>query len=122
MNPFTVKNVYYYIDNSLRDGLYTFVAYDAFGDGWWAGSGFTLRVESGAMEVEMREVPSGRMSVESTLTFSSYILFQREYSSWKEYQNIQLVSEDWKSVGFDYAWWSDMKAVDIPNFSDSATT
>ena len=78
VNPFTVKNVYYYIDNCLRDGLYTFVAYDAFGDGWWAGTGFTLRVESGAMEVDMREVPSGRMSVESTLTFSSYIPFQRE--------------------------------------------
>ena len=45
-----------------------------------------------------------------------------EYSSWKVYQNIHLMSEDWKSVGFDDVWWSEMKAVDIPNFSDSATT
>lgn len=59
VNPFLVKNVYYYVDNCLVDGIYTFAAYDAFGDGWSAGTGYTLTVDTGAMELDMRQVPSG---------------------------------------------------------------
>jgi hypothetical protein len=42
MDAFSMKNEYFYIDDCLMNGLYTFAGYDAFGDGWGAGAGYTL--------------------------------------------------------------------------------
>lgn len=122
MDAFSMKNEYFYIDDCLMNGLYTFAGYDAFGDGWGAGAGYTLTVDSGDMKMHMRQVPTGRKPVASTLTFSSYIPFQAEYSDWKVYQNIQAVDENWKNVDFDDASWTETKAANIINLSDSVTT
>ena len=72
--------------------------------------------------MEMREVPKGGKPVEWTVRFSSYIPFQAEDSEWKVYEKIEAVSEKWKSVEFEDAWWRERKGANITNASDSVTT
>ena len=79
---FPVSSNYYYLDFCLYDGIYTFEANDLFGDGWSFNSGYTLTADTGAMELEMEEVPPSSDSQPRSVTtvFSSFFPFQVEYS------------------------------------------
>ncbi|KNB41235.1 chitobiase beta-hexosaminidase c-terminal domain protein [Blastocystis sp. subtype 4] len=53
VEQFLVSGAYYYVDFCLNDGIYTFEGSDSYGDGWLTGSGYTLTVDLGEMELDM---------------------------------------------------------------------
>lgn len=118
---FPVSSNYYYLDFCLNDGIYTFEANDLFGDGWSFNSGYTLTADTGAMELEMEEVPPSSDSQPRSVTtvFSSFFPFQVEYSNWKVYQGEKV--DGWNGVGFDDAAWETKKAAEIVN-GETVTT
>ena len=120
VSPYPMKNSYYYLDFCKPDGLYTFQAFDSFGDGWQPGTGYTLTVDMGEMEIEMEELTSGSPKPLSVSTyFSTYIPFQIEYTDWKVYQ--QQAPEGWNTVSFDDSAWTTCKAANIQR-TDMVTT
>ena len=97
VSPYPVKNAYYYLDFCKPDGLYTFQAFDSYGDGWQTGTGYTLTVDMGEMEIEMEQLKDGSPEPLSVSTyFSTYIPFQIEYTDWKVLQ--QQAPENWNAV------------------------
>ena len=120
VSPYPVKNAYYYLDFCKPDGLYTFQAFDSYGDGWQTGTGYTLTVDMGEMEIEMEQLKDGSPEPLSVSTyFSTYIPFQIEYTDWKVLQ--QQAPENWNAVSFDDSAWSSMKAANIPRTSEVTT-
>ena len=85
MDRFPVQNSYYYLDFCLDSGLYTFVGYDSFGDGWAYGAGYTLTVDVGGMEVEIEELG------EAPLYFIAVIVYARGAISLEAVPKIQPV-------------------------------
>ena len=114
---FPVTNDYYYFDFCLSEAIYTFQAYDSYGDGWSARSGYTLLLDD-EMELDIMEVPSGVSYV--TTVFSTVIPFHIGTTDWKVYQGSEAVSSDWNSVIFDDVEWITQKASEIQ--SSSITT
>ncbi|KNB41251.1 hypothetical protein JH06_5850, partial [Blastocystis sp. subtype 4] len=91
---FPVSNAYYYVDFCLNDGIYTFEGADSWGDGWSNGSGYTLTVDYGEMELDIMEMNGQDYSpVTVSTVFSTYFPFQIEYTDWKVIQSD--VSSDW---------------------------
>ncbi|KAK8808957.1 hypothetical protein WA171_001086 [Blastocystis sp. BT1] len=119
VGQFPAKNAYYYVDFCLDNGLYTFQGVNAFGDGWTIGSGYTLTVDYGEMELDIMEMNAGTKPVIVTTVFSTYFPFQIEYTDWKVIQSD--VSSDWNTVSFDDSTWNTYKAVDIPSTSSITT-
>ena len=122
VTQFPVSMAYYYLDFCLDNGLYTFQAFDGFGDGWAAGAGYTLTVDVGAMELYVQTLPDSgmmRTPMNRTTVFSSYFPFQVNITTWKVYQGEKV--DGWNGVGFDDAAWQTMKAEEIPN-GESVTT
>ncbi|KNB41320.1 cadherin domain-containing protein, partial [Blastocystis sp. subtype 4] len=121
VSEFPVSSAYYYVDFCLDNGIYTFEGSDSFGDGWQVGSGYTLTVDYGEMELDMNEVPNtGVKPVIVTTVFSTYFPFQIEYTDWKVIQSDD-VSSNWNTVSFDDSTWNTYKAVDIPSTSSITT-
>ena len=119
-NWFPVSNSYYYLDFCLSRGIYTFQGIDAFGDGWSAGSGYTLIVDTGEMELDIEELNRGQGSpVFISTVFSTYFPFQVGYTTWKVSQSGEVAA--WNSVGFDDHGWETKKAAEIGN-PNSVTT
>ncbi|KNB41208.1 cadherin domain-containing protein, partial [Blastocystis sp. subtype 4] len=84
VSMFPVSNDYYYVDFCLNDGIYTFEGADSYGDGWENGSGYTLTVDYGEMELDINEMPNtGMKPVTVSTVFSTYFPFQIEYTDWK---------------------------------------
>ena len=120
VSEFPVSSAYYYVDFCLDNGIYTFEGSDSFGDGWSVGSGYTLTVDYGEMELDINEVPESDTKPSTVTTvFSTYFPFQIEYTDWKVIQSD--VSSDWNSVSFDDSTWNTYKAVDIPSTSSITT-
>ncbi|KAK8807821.1 hypothetical protein WA171_000770 [Blastocystis sp. BT1] len=119
VEQFPVASAYYYVDFCLDNGIYTFEGADSFGDGWSAGSGYTLTVDVGEMELDIMEMSSGTKPIYVSSVFSTYFPFQIEYTDWKVIQND--VSSDWNTVNFDDSTWNTYKAVDIPSTSSITT-
>ena len=94
--------------------IYTFHAFDSYGDGWSFGSGYTLIQDDGEMSVEMEMLSSGATKPMSMSTvFSSCLPFHVEYTEWKVRQ--RRVPSTWNTVAFDDSAWSVTKAADIPS-------
>ena len=118
MDRFPIQNSYYYLDFCLESGLYTFVGYDSFGDGWAYGAGYTLTVDVGGLEVEIEELGEAESNdephgVNAALTFSSFLPFQFGYSLWKVFQGD--IPANWIQESFDDSSWKEYKAGFIPN-------
>ena len=96
VEQFPVASAYYYVDFCLDNGIYTFEGADSFGDGWSAGSGYTLTVDVGEMELDIMEMSSGTKPIYVSSVFSTYFPFQIEYTDWKVIQSD--VSSDWLSL------------------------
>ncbi|KAK8791354.1 hypothetical protein WA171_002301, partial [Blastocystis sp. BT1] len=120
VSQFPVMYAYYYVDFCLENGFYTLEAADSFGDGWAVGTGYTLTVDLGEMELDINEVPESDTKPSTvTSVFSTYFPFQIEYTDWKVIQSD--VSSDWNTVSFDDSTWNTYKAVDIPSTSSITT-
>ncbi|KAK8802893.1 hypothetical protein WA171_006564 [Blastocystis sp. BT1] len=120
VSMFPVSSAYYYVDFCLNDGIYTFEGSDSYEDGWAVGSGYTLTVDYGEMELDINEVPELDTAPSTVTTvFSTYFPFQIEYTDWKVIQSD--VSSDWNTVSFDDSTWNTYKAVDIPSTSSITT-
>ncbi|KNB41256.1 hypothetical protein JH06_5600, partial [Blastocystis sp. subtype 4] len=96
VSEFPVADAHYYVDFCLNDGIYTLEAADSWGDGWQAGSGYTLTVDLGEMELDIMALSSGTKPVTTSTVFSTYFPFQIEYTNWKVIQSD--VSSDWNTV------------------------
>ena len=118
-NPgFNVEYELKYVSWCLPHGIYTLELYDSEGNGWrdspsWYHDGWYLSVDGDAMIFEMGQVPSGVSSV--SIVFSSLLPFQIEYDSWKVFNSVESVAEDWKDVDFDDAGWETKKAAELGN-------
>ena len=115
---FNVEYELKYASWCLPHGIYTLELYDSEGDGWrdspsWYHDGWFLSVDGDAMIFEMGQVPSGVSSVSTV--FSSLLPFQIEYDSWKMWNSVESVAEDWKDVDFDDAGWETRKAAELGN-------
>ncbi|KNB42200.1 hypothetical protein JH06_4495 [Blastocystis sp. subtype 4] len=120
VSPFPVSNTYYYVDFCLENGFYTFEGSDSFGDGWSIGTGYTLTVDMGEMELDIMEMNrQDNKPIYVSTVFSTYFPFQIEYTDWKVIQTD--VSSDWNTVSFDDSTWNTYKAVDIPSTSSITT-
>ncbi|KAK8800128.1 hypothetical protein WA171_004763 [Blastocystis sp. BT1] len=119
LSAFPVSSAYYYVDFCLNDGIYTFQGSDSFGDGWSVGTGYTLTVDLGEMELDIMEMNRGTKPIYVSSVFSTYFPFQIEYTDWKVIQSD--VSSDWNTVSFDDSTWNTYKAVDIPSTSSITT-
>ncbi|KNB41578.1 hypothetical protein JH06_5753, partial [Blastocystis sp. subtype 4] len=95
VSSFPVASAYYYVDFCLNDGIYTLEGKDSYGDGWSAGSGYTLTVDVGEMELDIMEMNSGTKPIYVSTVFSTYFPFQIEYTDWKVIQSD--VSSDWNT-------------------------
>ncbi|KAK8806653.1 hypothetical protein WA171_004334 [Blastocystis sp. BT1] len=119
VSEFPVSSAYYYVDFCLNDGIYTFEGSDSYGDGWSIGSGYTLTVDLGEMELDIMEMNSGTKPIYVSTVFSTFLPFQIEYTDWKVIQSD--VSSDWNTVSFDDSTWNTYKAIDIPSTSSITT-
>ena len=120
VSEFPVSSAYYYVDFCLNDGIYTFEGSDSYGDGWNIGSGYTLTVDYGEMELDIMEMNrQDYKPIYVSTVFSTYFPFQIEYTDWKVIQSD--VSSDWNTVSFDDSTWNTYKAVDIPSTSSITT-
>ncbi|KNB41249.1 hypothetical protein JH06_5729, partial [Blastocystis sp. subtype 4] len=104
VSEFPVSSAYYYVDFCLNDGIYTFEGSDSYGDGWSIGSGYTLTVDLGEMELDIMEMNSGTKPIYVSTVFSTFLPFQIEYTDWKVIQSD--VSSDWNTVSFDDSTWN----------------
>ena len=122
VDPFPLKEAYYYVSFCLNNGMYTFQGIDSKGDGWSTGSGYTMTVDEGELPLEIEQLPgvfASSSAVSVSTVFSSFLPFQVGYTDWKVYQGE--VTEDWNSVSFDDSAWASYKAADIPS-SEFTTT
>ena len=103
----------------MNNGIYRFEGANTSGYGWFVGSGYTLTVDLGEMELDIMEMNSGTKPVYVSTVFSTYFPFQIEYTDWKVIQSD--VSSDWNTVSFDDSTWNTYKAVDIPSTSSITT-
>ena len=120
VSGFRVFYAYFYVDFCLNNGIYRFEGANTSGYGWFVGSGYTLTVDLGEMELDMMQM-DGQDSkpIYVSSVFSTYFPFQIEYTDWKVIQSD--VSSDWNSVSFDDSTWNTYKAVDIPSTSSITT-
>ena len=106
---------YYYIDFCLPDGLYAFEAVDRTTDGWESGSGYTLTVDQGEMELSVEEVPSSAVKpIRVSTSFSSFFPFQVGYGDWKLYSSSAPIPLGWNTPQFDDSLWRSKMAQDLP--------
>ncbi|KNB41244.1 cadherin domain-containing protein, partial [Blastocystis sp. subtype 4] len=99
VSEFPVSSAYYYVDFCLNDGIYTFEGSDIYGDGWDSGTGYTLTVDYGEMELDMMTMNrQDYKPIYVSSVFSTYFPFQIEYTDWKVIQSD--VSSDWNTVSF----------------------
>ena len=119
VTAFPLSSSYYYVDFCLNDGIYTLEGQDSDGDGWQFNNGYTLTADVGAMELDIRELPSGSRPTKVSSVFSSFFPFQMEYTNWKVSQNGFV--DGWNTVAFDDAAWTTMKAADIPTHGGVTT-
>ena len=119
--PFSNNQQYVYevCLNASSNHIYTLIMKDSYGDGWAVGSGYTLTVDYGEMELDIMEMNSGTKPIYVSTVFSTYFPFQIEYTDWKVIQSD--VSSDWNTVSFDDSTWNTYKAVDIPSTSSITT-
>ncbi|KNB41350.1 hypothetical protein JH06_5884 [Blastocystis sp. subtype 4] len=90
VEQFPVSYSYYYVDFCLNNGIYTFEGADSYGDGWQTGSGYTLTVDYGEMELDIQELDSSDTKPSTVTTvFSTYFPFQIEYTDWKVIQSVK---------------------------------
>ena len=88
VDKFPVSSAYFYVDFCLNDGIYTFQGADSFGDGWQTGSGYTLTVDYGEMELDIMTMNGQNYSpIYVSSVFSTYFPFQIEYTDWKVIQS-----------------------------------
>ena len=120
VSGFRVFYAYFYVDFCLNNGIYRFEGANTSGYGWFVGSGYTLTVDYGEMELDMMQM-DGQDSkpIYVSSVFSTYFPFQIEYTDWKVIQSD--VSSDWNTVSFDDSTWNTYKAVDIPSTSSITT-
>ena len=120
VSGFRVFYAYFYVDFCLNNGIYRFEGANTSGYGWFVGSGYTLTVDLGEMELDMMQM-DGQDSkpIYVSSVFSTYFPFQIEYTDWKVIQSD--VSSDWNTVSFDDSTWNTYKAVDIPSTSSITT-
>lgn len=109
---FPATSTWLYLDRCLPDGLYTFEASDARGDGWGTGTGFMVTVDQGNFPVFLAMVPPGEAPVKVPVTFSSYLPFQRNTGLWRVLASAQPPA-DWAAPGFDDAAWREIPANEI---------
>ncbi|KAK8802899.1 hypothetical protein WA171_006570 [Blastocystis sp. BT1] len=120
VSSFPVYNAYYYVDFCLENGIYTFQGANSYGDGWSVGTGYTLTVDYGEMELDIMTMNrQDYKPIYVSSVFSMYFPFQIEYTDWKVIQSD--VSSDWNTVSFDDSTWNTYKAVDIPSTSSITT-
>ena len=81
VSRFPVSNAYFYVDFCLNNGIYTFEGANTSGYGWFVGSGYTLTVDLGEMELDMMQM-DGQDSkpIYVSSVFSTYFPFQIEYT------------------------------------------
>ena len=81
VSSFPVSSAYFYVDFCLNDGLYTLQGSDSFGDGWSIGTGYTLTVDLGEMELDIMEMNDlDYKPIYVSTVFSTYFPFQIEYT------------------------------------------
>ena len=128
------SNSLLYLDRCLENGIYTFYAFDSYGDGWYIPGGYMMTVDVGATIFDTKAIPASdtKPSFAST-TFSSYLPFQVGVSEWKVLK-ADSVDSSWTSVSFDDSTWQSMlpsalgtsssvttylrKTFEIPNLDD----
>ena len=110
VESFPTRNVYYCLDR----GIYTFAGVERTGSGWMDGSGYTITVDYNQLDIEVEEVPSSDSEVTVSTTFSTYLPFQFDISTWKVYQGSSYPSS-WKERNYDDSTWKSVKAKDIIN-------
>ena len=81
VSGFRVFYAYFYVDFCLNNGIYTFQGANSYGDGWSVGTGYTLTVDYGEMELDMMQM-DGQDSkpIYVSSVFSTYFPFQIEYT------------------------------------------
>ena len=117
---FPVASAHYYVDFCKEDGIYTLQSFDSFGDGWQTGTGYTMTVDMGEMELEIEELKNGSPKPLSVSTvFSTFFPFQVEYTDWKVLQTE--APEGWNGVNYDDSAWHTRKAAAIPTTTYTTT-
>ncbi|KNB41281.1 hypothetical protein JH06_5544, partial [Blastocystis sp. subtype 4] len=120
VEQFPVSNADYYVDFCLNNGIYTLEDLRWWDEGWRSGTGYTLTVDLGEMELDIMTMNrQNTIPVIVTTVFSTYFPFQIEYTDWKVIQSD--VPSDWNTVSFDDSTWNTYKAVDIPSTSSITT-
>ena len=81
VSGFRVFYAYFYVDFCLNNGIYRFEGANTSGYGWFVGSGYTLTVDLGEMELDMMQM-DGQDSkpIYVSSVFSTYFPFQIEYT------------------------------------------
>lgn len=112
-----VANALVYMDRCLDDGIYTFAAYDSFGDGWLIPGGIMMTVDVGATIFEVRGFPDGGTPPTSvSIVFSSFLPFQITYSDWMV-AKVEQPPEGWTAIAYSGSEFVSMKAADIGSSS-----
>jgi len=120
VTTFPVASAHYYVDFCKEDGIYTLQSFDSFGDGWQTGTGYTMTVDMGEMELEIEELKNGSPKPLSVSTvFSTFFPFQVEYTDWKVLQ--AEAPEGWNGVNYDDSAWHTRKAAAIPTTTYTTT-
>ena len=78
---FPVSSAYYYVDFCLNNGIYRFEGANTSGYGWFVGSGYTLTVDLGEMELDIMTMnKQDYKPIYVSSVFSTYFPFQIEYT------------------------------------------
>ena len=108
-----VANALVYMDRCLNDGIYTFVAYDSFGDGWLIPGGYMMTVDVGATIFEIRALPyNDNEPISASVVFSSFLPFQITYSDWMV-AKVEQPPEGWTEINYSGSEFVSMKASEI---------
>ena len=99
-----------YMDRCLNDGIYTFYANDAYGDGWLTPAGYMMTVDVGATIFETRTLPDNNGQPLSVgVVFSSFLPFQITYTDWMV-AKVEQPPEGWTSITYSGSEFVSMKA------------
>ena len=113
LDSLPVSNALVYMDRCLDDGIYSFYAYDNYGDGWFIPAGYMMTVDVGATIFEVRAVPSGAAPpVSASVVFSSYLPFQITYTDWMV-AKVESPPDGWTDIAYSGSEFVSMKAADI---------
>ena len=111
------NNALLYLDRCLQNDIYTFYAYDSYGDGWYIPGGYMMTVDVGATIFDTKPVsPTNTPPSFVSTTFSSFRPFQLEDTEWKVLK-AQTVDSSWTTVPFDDSTWESMRASAIGSSS-----